>query len=155
MAFFRACCRQSASTLDSPSSKERPSASAIAAMFPNDAAAICPPKMRLTVGMETPLRDAKLWNPIPSIFRRFCSRSAVIGRIFLMVFSYHIRYIFRNQAKGAFLLLEDLHQKSRSGSNQYKFLVVGVLRFWGIGTTPPLAQDCHHAKSKTRHTATS
>ena len=56
MAFFRACCRQSASTLDSPSSKERPSASAIAAMFPNDAAAICPPKMRLTVGMETPLR---------------------------------------------------------------------------------------------------
>ena len=31
-------------------------ASAIAAMFPNDAAAICPPKMRLTVGMETPLR---------------------------------------------------------------------------------------------------
>ena len=57
MAFFRACCRQSASTLDSPSSKERPSASAIAAMFPNDAAAICPPKMRLTVGMETPLRQ--------------------------------------------------------------------------------------------------
>ena len=57
MAFFRACCRQSASTLDSPSSKERPSASAIAAMFPNDAAAICPPKMRLTVGMDTPLRQ--------------------------------------------------------------------------------------------------
>ena len=99
MAFFRACCRQSASTLDSPSSKERPSASAIAAMFPNDAAAICPPKMRLTVGMETPLRDAKLWNPIPSIFRRVCRRSAVIGRILLMVFSYHIRYIFRNQKR--------------------------------------------------------
>ena len=35
-------------------------ASAIAAMFPNDAAAICPPKMRLTVGMETPLRNAKI-----------------------------------------------------------------------------------------------
>ena len=102
MAFFRACCRQSASTLDSPSSKERPSASAIAAMFPNDAAAICPPKMRLTVGMDTPLRDAKLWNPIPSIFRRVCSRSAVIGRIFLMVFSYHIRYILEIKPKALF-----------------------------------------------------
>ena len=102
MAFFRACCRQSASTLDSPSSKERPSASAIAAMFPNDAAAICPPKMRLTVGMETPLRDAKLWNPIPSIFRRVCRRSAVIGRIFLMLFSYHIRYTFRIKPKALF-----------------------------------------------------
>jgi hypothetical protein len=102
-------------------------------MFPNDAAAICPPKMRLTVGMETPLRDAKLWNPIPSIFRRVCRRSAVIGRILLMVFSYHIRYTFRNQSKGAFLLSADLHQKSRSGTNQYKFLVVRVLRFWELG----------------------
>ena len=50
-----------------------------------------------------------------------------------MVFSYHIRYIYRNQAKGAFLLSADLHQKSCSGSNQYKFLVVRVLRFRVLG----------------------
>ena len=50
-----------------------------------------------------------------------------------MVFSYHIRYTFRNQPKGAFLLSEDLHQKSCSVSNQYKFLVVRVLRFWELG----------------------
>jgi hypothetical protein len=50
-----------------------------------------------------------------------------------MVFSYHIRYTFRNQSKGAFLLSADLHQKSRSGSNQYKFLVVRVLRFRELG----------------------
>ena len=30
-------------------------ASTIAAMFPNDAAAFCPPKMLMTVGMDTPL----------------------------------------------------------------------------------------------------
>ena len=57
-----------------------------------------------------------------------------------MVFSYHIRYTFRNQAKGAFLLSEDLHQKSCSGSNQYKFLVVRVLRFRELGQPHPLAK---------------
>ena len=57
-----------------------------------------------------------------------------------MIFSYHIRYIYRNQAKGAFLLPSDLHQKSCSGSNQYKFLVVRVLRFWELGPPHTLAQ---------------
>ena len=57
-----------------------------------------------------------------------------------MVFSYHIRYTFRNQAKGAFLLPADLHQKSRSGSNRYKFLVERVLRFKELGQPHPLAQ---------------
>ena len=61
-------------------------------MFPNDAAAICPPKMRLTIGMDTPLRH------------------------------------------------RDLHQKSRSGSNQYKFLDVRVLRFRELGQPHPLAK---------------
>ena len=50
-----------------------------------------------------------------------------------MIFSYHIRYTFRNQAKGTFILSADLHQKSCSVSNQYKFLVVRVLRFWDLG----------------------
>ena len=50
-----------------------------------------------------------------------------------MLFSYHIRYTFRNQAKDTFILSADLHQKSRSGSNQYKFLVVRVLCFWELG----------------------
>ena len=50
-----------------------------------------------------------------------------------MIFSYHIRYTFRNQAKGTFILSADLHQKSCSVSNQYKFLVVRVLRFWELG----------------------